>query len=184
MAKLPQFLTFLLLLCPLSACDTGSLDDGGGGSDAGGGGGDPDDPSMEERPVNFVCSVNYTLTGTFEPAVEPGPDPDCDPTGTWTVNLVEVSNDCSAPLNVQAQYIYEIAGNPDDGWTYSYMGVPDPPDASFGHQGSGSNCTGSFLHLYDDAKDILLLRPHIAEQAPTIGGSGSLERYSVSQSGQ
>ena len=139
-----------------------------------------DDP-VDEVPEGVECQAELSITGTLvPPGAAPGPDAGCVPLGTWTLDL-EVSDpgDC-ADIPFEPRYVYEVTGNIDDGYEYTYLADPDSELVRLKvTQGGPGDCEGNFEHYAADGMAMLLLKPF--ERDLAVSGTAYYETYAASQ---
>jgi len=172
MLYLPKLLLVGTLGLGLAACTTlGEVEDPPPGDDA----------PIDETPEGVLCQAELSITGTLVPPGDaPSPDDGCIPLGTWTLNIaMSDPGDCDE-VPVDAQYIYEITGNRDDGYEYSYVADPDSELVRLKvTQGGPGDCEGNFEHYAADGKALLLLKPF--ERDLSVSGTAYYETYPGSQ---
>lgn len=111
--------------------------------------GDDDD---DELPEGVACMATLSVTGTLTPpGTPPGPDDGCVPLGTWTVDIQMVDPGDCAEVPLRPQYVYEVTGSIDDGWTYTYVGDPTAEHVYMKvTQGGPGDCEANFEHYTPD----------------------------------
>ena len=149
------------------ACDLGSSGPMMMGGDA--------DP-LGNNDDRIECEATFSLTGSLVPSVTPDPDAGCVPNGTWTVDLAVLdAGNCAEAFEWEAQYVYEVTGDNEIGFTYTYVGDPTNEDVFLKVTAAGSLCNGSFEHYTNGTKDLLNIKP--TEQDFNLTGTAYFERW-------
>lgn len=168
--------SLLSLTLALAGCGVG---DTGGGGDIG------------DDQVGLQCEAELTLSGTFAPK-DNGPgggidplDPDasweCDPVGTWTLNVTVSSQGDCAEVAVASQYVYNVVADESEGWIAEFPADSTGELSVLKIQTEGP-CLGNFEHYSPDGKQLTRLKPAVdTEQTKQFSGSGVYELYNKSQ---
>lgn len=153
----------------------------GGCSDLGTvGPGDGDGDGDGDVVETLLCQAVLSVTGSLTPSgIAPGPDDPCIPFGTWTVDVVLADQADCPDVEFDAQYVYEVIEDPDNGYLYNYPADPANPNIRLKVTAEGGSCAANFEHWSADGKTLLLLKPF--EDDLVFTGSGYYETYSVSQ---
>ncbi len=134
-------------------------------------------PEPGNTQYEIACEATLTVIGTLEPSgVTPGPEDDCLPDGTWTLQVaVDDMGDC-AEVPINATYVYVISRDVDDNAVMDYLGSDGNPEEDRYQPGSaGQTCRANIEHYSADTLKVVYLQPF--EDDLVLTGSGTYELW-------
>jgi len=122
-----------------------------------------------------VCTAELTVTGTLDAEATE----DCVPNGTWNVALALADQGDCDNVEFNESYTYEVTGDNDEGFEYSYLDDPSDPNVYIKITSAGATCLGNMSHFSADGKTEILVKP--AEDSLVLTGKAYYTVYTESQ---